>query len=598
MYNAFFGFRERPFQLVPNPAYLFLSKCHEEALAHLIYAISHGDGFVEITGEVGTGKTTLCRVFLEHLDDSTEAAYIINPKLNAVQLLKVINDEFAIDSGPDTIKELIDGLNGFLLQKREEGKTVLLLIDEAQNLNQEVLEQLRLLSNLETNTKKLLQIILVGQPELDDTLHSHQLRQLGQRITLSCHLRPLSFKETREYIRHRIHIASARPELKFTAAAFRRIYRYSGGLPRLINIVSDRALLTAFGYNQLKITGAIVRGAVLELQGKDNKWHLRFKDWGRWIAATTVILVAVLLVVVFRSEIMDKVSGQRAGNATAPMQQAVVVPPHPPEPETNIELSQSQNLDEAAPEDGAVAEEKNELQAAEIDASVMPPEQEAARLLPKNMKELLQGLDSASSRGAAARAALMLWGEDADFEGLQDLADEQIFFQLACMRNNLLVRRFEGNLGLLGNIDLPAVLRLELSDGLQPKYLTVCKIKDGMVTLCSGEQEIRLEVEAAELFKYWTGIAYVPWRNFVNISGTVPENTDEDSVIALKTFLVEIGFAGLDDTPYYDEQTRQAIVSIQKKYGIHVDGVVGSSTKIVLYNEKKSLPIPRILEHE
>jgi len=208
MYNAFFGFRERPFQLVPNPAYLFLSKCHEEALAHLIYAISHGDGFVEITGEVGTGKTTLCRVFLEHLDDSTEAAYIINPKLNAVQLLKVINDEFDIDSGPDTIKELIDGLNGFLLQKRKEGKTVLLLIDEAQNLNQEVLEQLRLLSNLETNTKKLLQIILVGQPELDDTLHSHQLRQLGQRITLSCHLRPLSFKETREYIRHRIHIAS------------------------------------------------------------------------------------------------------------------------------------------------------------------------------------------------------------------------------------------------------------------------------------------------------------------------------------------------------------------------------------------------------
>ena len=170
MYNAFFGFRERPFQLVPNPAYLFLSRCHEEALAHLIYAISHGDGFVEITGEVGTGKTTLCRVFLDHLDTTTEAAYIFNPKLNAVQLLKAINDEFGVDAGPDTIKELIDGLNGFLLAKREEEKTVVLVIDEAQNLTQEVLEQLRLLSNLETSTKKLLQIILVGQPELDDML--------------------------------------------------------------------------------------------------------------------------------------------------------------------------------------------------------------------------------------------------------------------------------------------------------------------------------------------------------------------------------------------------------------------------------------------
>jgi len=200
MYNKFFGFKEKPFKLVPNPEYLFLSKSHEEALAHLSYAIYHGEGFVEIIGEVGTGKTTLCRVFLENLDKSIEAAYIFNPKLDALQLLKVINDEFGIDSSPDNTKDLIDILNSFLIEKKSSGQKVLVLIDEAQNLSLEVLEQLRLLSNLETTREKLLQIILVGQPELGEMLASHKLRQLGQRITINCQLTPLSYAETRDYI--------------------------------------------------------------------------------------------------------------------------------------------------------------------------------------------------------------------------------------------------------------------------------------------------------------------------------------------------------------------------------------------------------------
>jgi len=204
MYKNFFGFRERPFQLIPNPAYLYLSPSHEEALAHLSYAISQGDGFVEIIGEVGTGKTTLCRAFLENLDENVEAAYIFNPKLNSRQLLKAINREFDIDSQTDDINALIEALNLFLMEKKAEGKRVILLIDEAQNLSKPVLEQIRLLSNLETTTSKLLQIILVGQPELGAMLDTYELRQLGQRITLSCSLEPLSLRDTREYIRHRI----------------------------------------------------------------------------------------------------------------------------------------------------------------------------------------------------------------------------------------------------------------------------------------------------------------------------------------------------------------------------------------------------------
>ena len=219
MYNEFFGFKEKPFSLVPNPAYLFLSKTHEEAMAHLVYALSQGEGFAEITGEVGTGKTTLCRALLENLDENTESAYIFNPKLDSIQLIKAINDEFGIPSDADNIKDLTDTLNSFLIEKKADGKDIVLLIDEAQNLSREVLEQLRLLSNLETSQYKLLQIILIGQPELKGMLESHDLRQLRQRITLSCHLNPLTFRETKEYIIHRLKTAALNHVTDFAPGA-------------------------------------------------------------------------------------------------------------------------------------------------------------------------------------------------------------------------------------------------------------------------------------------------------------------------------------------------------------------------------------------
>ena len=268
MYENFFSFIEKPFKLVPNPAYLFLSKSHEEALAHLNYAMSQGDGFMEITGEVGTGKTTLCRAFLENLDANTIAAYIFNPRLSPKQLIKTINDELGINYDTNHAKDLIDKLNAFLMHQKSEGKKVILLIDEAQNLSRNILEQLRLLSNLETNKEKLLQIILVGQPELSDILDSHELRQLGQRITLRCHITPLNFKETLEYIKFRINIAARNAGTKFDRSAYRQIYNYSGGIPRMINIACDRALLTAFGLSQHKITGSIARASIKELKSR------------------------------------------------------------------------------------------------------------------------------------------------------------------------------------------------------------------------------------------------------------------------------------------------------------------------------------------
>ncbi|MGD8894162.1 MAG: AAA family ATPase, partial [Desulfobacterales bacterium] len=305
MYKNFFSFRERPFKLVPNPAYLFLSKSHEEVLAHLTYAVIQGDGFVEITGEVGTGKTTICRAFLENLDHNTKAAYIFNPSLNAIQLLRAIIDEFGIESDTDNIKDLIDRLNSFLIAKKSEGKNVILIIDEAQNLTKEVLEQLRLLSNLETAKDKLIQIILVGQPELEEKLDSHELRQLDQRITLRCQLAPLSYKEVRAYIQHRINIASLKTEIQFDAAAYRSIYQYSRGIPRLINIVCDRALLNAFVLNQEIISGKIAMAAIRELGVRGDMKRRRLQKWKKTGLFFALLFTGIIMVLVFRSELFN-----------------------------------------------------------------------------------------------------------------------------------------------------------------------------------------------------------------------------------------------------------------------------------------------------
>ena len=297
MYENFFGFKEKPFKLVPNPDYLFLSKSHEEALDHLNYALSQGDGFVEITGEVGTGKTTLCRSFLENLDDDAIPAYIFNPKLGPRQLIKTINDELGVKYKADNTKDLIDNLNHFLMRQKILGKKVILLIDEAQNLSKNVLEQLRLLSNLETRKEKLLQIILVGQPELSDILDSHELRQLGQRITLRYHLNPLTAKESVEYIQYRIDIASQKSGLRFNLAAFGPIYKYSRGIPRVINIACDRVFLTAFGLSKYRITGKIARDSIKELKSRGTSQKLVLRDWKKitvLCGAAGIILAAAI----------------------------------------------------------------------------------------------------------------------------------------------------------------------------------------------------------------------------------------------------------------------------------------------------------------
>jgi general secretion pathway protein A len=266
MYTQHFGLAEPPFSIAPNPRYLYLSPQHREALAHLLYGIGVGGGFVALTGEVGTGKTTLCRCLLEQLPEDVEIALIFNPRLDSRELLASLCDEFHIahPGAGASLKQLIDLLNRHLLEVHAAGRRAIVLIDEAQNLSFEVLEQVRLLTNLETNRAKLLQIILVGQPELAELLAQPELRQLSQRITARYHLRPLSKAETQEYIGHRLAVCGVRQAL-FSRAAIAEIHRRAEGVPRLVNVLCDRALLGAYSLGQSEVNRRIACKSAREL---------------------------------------------------------------------------------------------------------------------------------------------------------------------------------------------------------------------------------------------------------------------------------------------------------------------------------------------
>ena len=293
MYEQYFGLSERPFAITPNPRFVFLSQRHQDALAHLLYGVGTGGsgGFVQLTGEVGTGKTTLCRLVLEQVPENTRVALILNPMLSPPELLRAICAELEIDvsEAGDSMQALLDALNRYLLERHAEGERVVLIIDEAQNMSRQGLEQIRLLTNLETATDKLLQILLLGQPELRDLLGRPELRQLAQRITARYHLDPLNEEETEAYVRHRLEVAGA-ARCPFNRDGMKALYRVSEGVPRLINIIADRALLAAYASEQERIDARLVRSAAAEVTGEqDAAGH------GGWLRGAVAGLAVALV---------------------------------------------------------------------------------------------------------------------------------------------------------------------------------------------------------------------------------------------------------------------------------------------------------------
>lgn len=331
MFEQYFGLSENPFNVTPDPKFLFLSKAHEEALSYLRYGIDQRKGFIMITGEVGAGKTTICRALLGSLAKTVRTALVLNPMLSDIELLQTINQDFGLDASPSSKKALLDKLYEFLINAFVAGENAVLIIDECQILSVDVLEQIRMLSNLETEKEKLLQIVLVGQPELVKVLASPNMKQLDDRIVLRYHIWPLSLRDTKSYINHRLIISGSHGDITFTALAFRLIYRHSRGIPRRINSVAERSLLIAYLKATKRITSRIVLGAIQELQGNYSRSKIRPALIVPVLSALAVLMAVIVWPGVFshRFEVPGTKASAKDQKIVASVQGASVTPQAP-----------------------------------------------------------------------------------------------------------------------------------------------------------------------------------------------------------------------------------------------------------------------------
>jgi general secretion pathway protein A len=523
MYTGFYGLREKPFSLAPDPRYLFLSASHREALAHLLYGIEEGEGFIEVIGQVGTGKTTLCRTLLGRIGQDAEIGYIFNPSPSELELLSAINREFGLPTAVRTRTELLESLNQFLLEKNAAGRRVLLVIDEAQNLDPAVLEQVRLLSNLETDRAKLLQIVLIGQPELEENLARTDLRQLRQRITVRWNLRALTRPEVGEYLEHRLRVAgSADPQL-FTPGAVRAMTRISRGIPRLINAVADRALLAAYTEGRRQVEARLVRRAARELPATELSGFRELTGLRVGIALALVAagLMFGLAVTAFAPRVP---SGEKPAEVESV---TMSIPP----------VSSAPGL------------------GAQIDA-----------LTPK------------ASAAEALQALLLTWGYD---KGIGGELDPDLYPEAVRAIAPLNVLATRGNPQMLESLDLPAVLELEPRAG-ERRYVALVGL-DGSGRARVGMASEEVELGRTELERIWTGRTFYLWTNFESLPVLSP-GMKGGAVRWLQARLAELGYLKSGDpTEEFDELTTAAIHSFQIANGLEASDQVGFETMIALY---------------
>jgi general secretion pathway protein A len=575
MYTEFYGLREKPFSLSPDPRFLFLSDSHREALAHLLYGIEQGEGFIAITGEVGTGKTTLCRTLLQRLEPGSEVAFLFNPQLSGLELLQAIDAEFGLETQGKTRRELMDQLNRFLLTKRQEGRRVLLLIDEAQNLEREALEQVRLLSNLETDTTKLIQIILIAQPELDVMLESPELRQLRQRINVRWRLRPLSQGETRDYVRHRLRVAAGGPREIFTDFALREIHRRAGGVPRVINRLCDRALLAGYAEGAKEIGLGTVAEVQREFEGRESvapvgggaslgeKLHTHRLELGAAAGAFVAVAVSAGVMWWTASRPPDPEERMRApAVAQAP---APVAPPP---------------VDAAPP---AAAPPAPEIAPPEPPA---PPPAETSSA-PVDLGNALAHSSPAATVAASLDALLRRWGSEplgADVLSLPQFSE-------LLENTGFAVLSLEGaSLELLAAIDRPALVVLPALDGA-PRGLLLTAI-DGDVATLEGVTPEPLRIPLSELAAHWSGQAFVPWKDHATLPPLLGPGTSGPSVRWLQQALATLGFFEGESNGDFGAHTQEAVRAFQTEESLPVDGWVGPLTMIRLYERLPGYAAP------
>jgi general secretion pathway protein A len=528
MYTSFFGLGEKPFAITPDPRYLFMSERHAEALAHLLYGITESGGFIQLTGEVGTGKTTIVRSLLERRPGHADVAVILNPQLTPIEFVLTICEELGIfmrDENATSIKDLVDLLNRRLLDAHAKGRRIVVIVDEAQNLSTATLEQVRLLTNLETASQKLLQIILIGQPELREVLDCVELRQLAQRITARYHLAPLSQADTASYVNHRLKVAGAAGEI-FNRAALREIYRLSGGIPRIINVICDRALLGSFTQEQNRIGPRMVREAAGEVYGRSfsPRWMKLLVGTAGGVAVAGLSLGIWLLL------------GQNADSEAIAAPPPVIATPAPPE----------QILPVAA-------------------NPPAPKAKDAAAVLLEN-----PGLTN--TEGAFAQL-FSLWGGKFDpAEGRP--CDQALRQGLECVYQ-------QGSWGQLRTLNRPAILTL-IDDGGNAHQVVISGLIDDTAKInLPDEQQL---VSIASLSRLWYGDYLVLWRPQVASPRALSAGMKGDGVRWLRSQLntVRGSAEAAPANDYYDEDLVKMVEDFQRQYRLNVDGIAGVQTQIVL----------------
>jgi general secretion pathway protein A len=571
MYTGHFGLTEPPFSITPDPRYLYMSEAHREALAHLLYGIGEGGGFVQLTGEVGTGKTTLCRCLLEQLPARVDVAFILNPKLTDVELLATICDELRIPypAGTTSRKVYVDALHHHLLDAHGRGHRTVLIIDEAQDLAPEVLEQIRLLTNLETTTQKLLQIILIGQPELVRILEREDLRQLAQRITARYHLRPFTEPDTRAYIAHRLEVAGAKEKI-VSDAATRAVHRASRGIPRLINAICDRALLGAFSQDRRRVTAPTVRRAAAEVLGAAGPRRRRPWRWvGAAVAAGALLTGAAMLIGQARI-------GLSAGWPFIPWIKPESTMPGAP-PARPVPASPSAGMTSTPPDSTVTAP-----------APAAASEKKPATPASVTLGELLADPGVRADKKSAFASLYARWR--LDFDGAKTA--------LGCERGRTegLECLFKtGTWAKLRRYNVPAIIELSAPNG-DRKYATVVALGEDTATLDFGGR--RYVLPFSEVDRYWEGPFIVLWRAASVTASSIAPGARGKDVEWVRQRLSELDGApaGGRQRDVFDEDLRSRVMAFQRARSLVADGIVGEETLLHLSAGARDPRIPRLSE--
>jgi len=597
LYPRYFGLKEPSFSIAPDPHYLFLSEQHREALAHLLYGAGEHGGFVLLTGEVGTGKTTVCRAFLEQLPDAVDVALIVNPALTADELLRAICDEFRVQvpPGEHSIKRLVDGLNDYLLAAHAAGRRPLLMIDEAQNLRPKVMEQVRLLTNLETTKAKLLQIFLIGQPELKRMLERESLRQLNQRITARFHLRPLGAAETAAYIRHRVAVAGVERPL-FTASALRRIHQVSGGVPRVINILCDRALLGACVTRANQVSAQIVARAAREVRGEGLRTAPPPAARPAIAAAAALVLLLTAGWLAYervRGDPLDLIAGwlgpvptlsdaAPAAHVAGPGRPSATAPGAGP---AAVSPGGAAPAAAGSPIAGAAALAPGAVQTPlGVEPTVLP----RASLVGGTGAAVADALGRAAlPEGAAMRVLLRRWGIAVQDLGAGDPCGRVAVFGLRCERE-------QGKLSHLRFYDRPVLLRVKDAGG-ERRYAVLGALDESYGTLDLPDGSVLVPIAGIE--SLWSGDYTVVWQPPPTGASEIGPGAAEESVRWLRRRLAAVPASALEDNGLgrFDAALTAGLRRFQAARGLVPDGIAGPRTLVQLDNVLAAPDSPHLM---